>query len=365
MKEQLDLISLKDELTIDSHRIEDHSVFGDYSQAENRVTNALLKILKIAGPDLIDMLIDKFGGEVKNPMPDILTQVPLSSNPNEKRVADGLIVSNYSYKILIEAKVRPFNENYEHNIKQLDAYKQIVSPDDDEYLLYITPDEDKPKEIGPNIFWLSWSAIVDLLTEYILGNADPILKFLVKEFIILITKLVTSKMKSKRKEDDKKETERIAKKNVVKMLTSINNGCVDDENVVIVGGRWGENIAVRYGFYACQPDRFFAPARFFAFYFDNRIKYLFEIVQKEDRVKDLRDNLWHIDPDYFTSYDTKYAKEMNKERELFILNLVHIFDGDGIVNDAIDKNGKRCAFTQKQRYTSYRKIIKAHKTSEL
>lgn len=78
MKEQLDLISLKDELTIDSHRIEDHSVFGDYSQAENRVTNALLKILKIAGPDLIDMLIDKFGGEVKNPMPDILTQVPLS-----------------------------------------------------------------------------------------------------------------------------------------------------------------------------------------------------------------------------------------------------------------------------------------------
>lgn len=364
MAEKFDLLNIAG-LTINSHQIDDHSVFGDYGQAENRVTAALLKILRVAGPDLIDRLIDKFGGEVKNTTPDILTQVPLSSKPDEKRIADGLIVCDYSYKILIEAKIRPFNVNYEHNLKQLNDYKQIVSPDEDEYLLYITPDEDRPKELGANLFWLSWSAIVDLLTEYIADNADPILIFLVKEFILLITKLVVSKKKNKREDDDKKETERIAKEKIANMITPKDIVCDDDEKVVIVGGRWGENVAVRYGFYACQPDRFFAPSKFIAFYYDNRIKYLFEVVGKEDQIDDLRDPKWGIGPDYFTSYDTNYANETSKKRELFLLKLVHIFDGNGIVNDSKDKNGKRCAFTQKQRYTSYGKIINAHKTSDL
>lgn len=374
MDSQFDFITLND-ITINNHQIEDHSIFGDYNQGENRVTCALLKILQLAGNDLIEKLIERFGGDVKKNEPDILTQIPLDGKKGT--VADGLIIRDCTYKIIIEAKIAPFAINLRHNQNQLNNYRNLASQNDDEYILYITPDSQKPNELNPDIFWLNWDDITQLLKDYLLDIDNQILIFLIKEFIKLIGKLITGQFGSKGKEleKEKEETERIAKERIAKEDISkewnvqndnfTEENAVEDDNVLIVGGRWGEKIAVRYGLYACQPKRFFIPTKYMAFYYDNRIKYLFEIIFKEEIVKDLRDKKWEIDPDYFKKFDINYAHAMNKERELFRLKLIHIFNGNGIVNDSVDKNGKRCAFTQKQRYTTLNKILKARKTSEL
>lgn len=357
-----------DDPMIKSHRIDDHSVFGDYGKAEDRVTSALLIILRLAGRDLIDRLIDKFGGEGKNPEPEILTQVTLrgANVKGNEPVADGLIISDYAYKIVIESKIAPFKNNLKHNLEQLEKYSNLISGNENEYILYITPDKNKPEELKEYFNWLNWDDIVELLSEYVLGIDNALLIFLIKEFIKLIGKLVLGRNGRKGVEKEKKETEIIAE---TKMESQTDlpdkNSNVDDEKVLVVGGRWGEDVAVKYDFYACQPDRFFIPTKYMAFYYDNRIKYLFEIILKEDWISDLSDKKWGIDPDYFIHYDTKYNTEEHKERELFKLRLVHIFKDGGIINDSKDKNGKKCAFTQRQRYTTYNKIMSAKYTSEL
>ncbi len=374
MANQFNLITLKD-ITTSSHQIDDHSIFGDYNQGENRVMCALLRILQLAGNDLIDKLIEKFGGEVKKNEPDILTQVSLDGVKGT--VADGLIIRDCTYKIVIEAKIAPFSTNLQHNLDQLAQYRKLVSQNDDEYILYITPDSQKPKELEPDIFWLNWDDITQLLNDYLSEIDDQILIFLIKEFIKLIDKLRIGQLGSKAKEfeKEKEETEKIAKEKIAKVDISKESNVQkskaseentdEDEDVLIVGGRWGEKVAIRFDFYACQANRFFLPTKYLAFYYDNRIKYLFEIIFKEERVLDLRDKKWGIDPDYFQIYDLNYINDSNKEREFFRLKLIHIFDGNGIVNDSVDKNGKRCAFTQRQRYTTLKKILKVRKTSEL
>ena len=55
----------------------------------------------------------------------------------------------------------------------------------------------------------------------------------------------------------------------------------------------------------------------------------------------------------------------DKARELFKLRLVKIFDGEGIINDNKDKNGRPCAFVQRQRYTTIMKIVNVKFTSQL
>lgn len=347
-----------------NHSIEYHSIFGDYKQHENRVTCALLHILNYCGCELIDLLIDRFGGDVGNRDPLVATQLLLKDKGNVLKdeqgndcCADGLIVNDYSYKIYIEAKIAP-NQIRQ---KQLEAYRRNVRPDTNEYLLYITPDANKPKELETRDYWLNWDDIMGLLNEYALSKEDEIISFLVKNFRILTEKLIKNKPHIIKKVDD--DIENHATKSVDKTLLCGEN---DDSVVLIVGGRWGENIAVLFNFYACQPNRFFLPAKYIAFYYNNRIKYLFKILEGPISSIELTDPSLQIDEGYFSDYDKDYRESEGKEREFFRLKLVHVFKGDGIINDSESKkNGNRCAFVRRQRYTSIGKILKAKRTSEL
>lgn len=129
--------------------------------------------------------------------------------------------------------------------------------------------------------------------------------------------------------------------------------------------RWGEKIAVRFDFYACQSARYFFPTKYLAFYYDNRIKYLFQIIGEPTDVIDLSEASLSIDIEYFSLYDKNYMQSNDKSRELFKLRLVKIFEGEGIVNDNKDKNGRSCAFVQRQRYTIIERIVNAKYTSQL
>ena len=60
--------------------IDNHSLFGDYCEAENRATTALLKILNFAGEPLMSKLIAYFDEVLPPSQISVATQVPFSVN---------------------------------------------------------------------------------------------------------------------------------------------------------------------------------------------------------------------------------------------------------------------------------------------
>lgn len=129
--------------------------------------------------------------------------------------------------------------------------------------------------------------------------------------------------------------------------------------MIVVGGSFGEDVALKYGFYACQNNRFFRKAKYMAFAYDNRIKYLFEIENGTSKNNVDLSTESRIPSAYFQEKEPHYNHEL---RELFWLKKEADLD---IVNDTIDRRGRRTAFVQRQVYTTYDKIIEAKLTSEL
>lgn len=362
--ENLKILTQEDLL---NHSIENHSIFGDYKQNENRVTCALLHVLNYGGSDMIDAFIEAFGGEVINSAPLIATQIKLTDGKNTIKYdegqdccADGLIVSDYRYKIYIESKI----DCNAIRKGQLDAYKRNVNPGMGEYLLYITPDIQMPSILDDWVYWMNWNDVLSFLYEYLATKAaDALLEYLIDNFKKLIDKFIIHKKQNKAKA--KKENQCLQdiarKKLVTKQAISSDD---NQELVLIVGGRWGEKIALLFDFYACQPDRFFLPTKYMAFYYNHRIEYLFKIVHCASSIE-LTDQSLDINEKYFKDYDPAYKGSTDKAREVFKLELVRIFPNGGIINASKDKNGKPCAFVQRQRYTTIEKILTAKDTSEL
>ena len=133
-----------------------------------------------------------------------------------------------------------------------------------------------------------------------------------------------------------------------------------EQSVIIVGGHFSENVALNYGFYACQPNRKFRPSKYLAFYHQNRIKYLFEIIGNVKESVDIQKEP-SVQKAYFSDFEPNYKPE---PRKFFKLKLHTTFKKE-IKNDKTDKNGKPTAFVQGQTYTTFDKITKASKTSDL
>ena len=351
-----------------SHLIDQYSIFGEYKQPENRVTCALLHIINYCGSELIDKLIEAFGGDTINSQPMVATQMLLRDNNQVLKdkegkdcCADGVIASNYNYKIYVESKITCNSVREE----QLKAYRKVVAMNSNEYLLYITPDAEKPSPLDERDYWMNWNEINNLLNEHAKLNDDKLLNFLVEQFHLLTLNLVDNKRSKTRSNKEKSDLEEFAKRKLKNLPVDFDSIRERDEQVLIVGGRWGEKIAVLFDFYACQPGRYFFPAKYLAFYYDNRIKFLFQIIEEPTDVTDLSEPSLGIDNNYFAQYDTNYMQSNDKARELFKLRLVKIFDGEGIINDNKDKNGRPCAFVQRQRYTTIMKIVNVKFTSQL
>lgn len=169
---------------------------------------------------------------------------------------------------------------------------------------------------------------MNILNDYQQDVPNPVLSYLIEQFELLITSL----------------------------------GLYDDhENlVIIVDGRWGEPIALEYNFYACQGGRSFKNAKYLAFYYAQRIQYLFEIEKKLENV-DIRELKEYVPEEYFAKKEPLYKPE---KRTFFKLKKIEEFS-PAIQNDSFGKTGRRIAFTQGQTYTTLERIRKAKVTSEL
>ncbi|GHT52672.1 hypothetical protein FACS1894106_1890 [Spirochaetia bacterium] len=306
-------------------RIDDISVFGEYKQPENRVTAAFLQICKIGGEGLIRTIAVKLNIQLPNSEIDIFSQVK-----EEDAVPDGLLESNFSFKIYIESKIKKNAVNK----RQLKGHIKALKKEND-FLIYLTPDEELPIELrGERVSWANWKTVNDIITDYVQDlqtEEKQLLDFLCQQFKTLLDNLDLCGY----------------------------DWDFDNKNVIILAGRTGEQIALQYFYYICQNKRKFKPARYLTFFNNNQFRHIFEIVEKpKDDV-----NLNTI-PELKEFVESLEEEKQNNLHT--IIKLKYFKEIEPIKNDTIDKNGDPCPYIYGiTRYTTLQKMENAKKTSEL
>lgn len=316
--------------------ISNHAIFGEYKKNEDKVTAALLQVLHYGGHNIVCCVFD----DIDIPSNDI--NVAAQVVEDESR-PDGVVSCDCKYQIYIESKIVENALNNEHGKSQLDANRKLSSPNDARWMVYITPDAEMPQELNsaPEIIWINWQTVIERLKGY--ETQDSLVSFLIEQFCLYVDHIIFKKRGAV----------------TVNGISISDVGDDKEQRVIIVGGHWGEDVALKYGFYACQNGRYFHSAKYIAFSHKNRIANLFEIVgEPQDNIV-LTPDL--VGEEYLTEKDPNYD---GKPRKYFKLKHVWTFN-PVIENDSRDKNGHTCAFTYNQRYTTYDAIMKAKKTSEL
>lgn len=302
-------------------RIEEQSIFGGYSQVENRVTAALLQILKVGGTEFIGNVISQLD-DIDFPK----SEITIVTQEKEKNVYDGLLECRFAFRVLIESKVKKESINK----KQLQGLIENAV-DKNDYVVYITVDNSKPKELNnayKKIYWANWRMILDILQE-VNPNIEP-LNFLIGEF-----------------------------EKFLDFLGLINQDN-PEERVQIAAGSNGEPVALEYGFYACQNLRSSKPSKYLAFYNNQGIHTLFEIIGEP-----IDNYILSNDPsltEYLIDKEPFYSSE--DRRQFYRLKLLR--NDLKITHKKKNKNGKNAAFTMGPfRYTTYDKLLNAKTTDDL
>ena len=147
-------------------KIENHSVFGSYSKTEDKVTAALLQILKAGGAEFISSFIGKID-DIEFPSNEINIVTQTKENHN---VYDGLLECDFSFRVLIESKIK--NESV--NEVQLKGLIENAKSAPNSYIIYITTDNKKPEKLEgiEQLFWLNWAEVMEILKE-ILKDEKP------------------------------------------------------------------------------------------------------------------------------------------------------------------------------------------------
>jgi len=307
-------------------RIEDISIFGEYQKKENRVTASFLQICKAGGEDLIRFLSNTLGMPLPSSEIDIFSQ---PTGEESDSVPDGLLKSDFSFRIYVESKIAEKSIN----VPQLNEHLKELKTKFD-FLLYLTPDEEKPHELGENVYWANWINIINTFNDYLQNTQSDnsqLLEFLIEHFNTLLDNL-----------------------HLIGYSWDL-----DNENVIVLAGSFAEGVAMNYKYYICQNKRTFRPASYLAFYNSNQIRYYFKILESpSDNV--VLTNHPEIKT-FIHTLDPEYAGDPQK-----VFKLSEPVDIGPIINDKIDKNGNPCPFTYGQpRYTKLSILQTAIRTSQL
>lgn len=228
-------------------KVSPHTIYTDCPYTnEDKLTLALLHIIKTGGIDLLISLGKELQLPIKDNYLEVVTQRDLKLNSEDPYSrCDGLIIME-PFQLLIESKL----EKNAINLKQLKNYKNYLLETQEKgvdiILLYITPDERIPKSLKEEegVSWISWNDIFSFLKEYC--NKHIELNNLFKGFEGLYNQLFKHFIKEE---------------NLVAILPA---------NLTI------DSIVKKHR-YSCQNHRSFNNANYLAFYADKKIEYLFKI----------------------------------------------------------------------------------------
>ena len=195
-------------------------------------------------------------------------------------------------------------------------------------LVYITPDNDRPKAFGEfnNVYWTNWATVIERLNNYNVLFNKELVAFLADQFELLVNNLV-----------DMNFSDADAK-----------------DRVIILGGRYGEHVALTYGFYACQPNRSFKEAGYMAFCYNKNISYYFPIVDGPKQVESLEGEEW-----------ISWKNDLCSQTLSPMDKTPHTIFKLGNPIKVLIPHTQPNAFARKQRYTTIEKLKKAKITNDL
>ncbi len=316
--------------------INDLSIFGDYSNLENRVTVALLHIFNAGKEELIRFIANKIKITLPSSEIDIISQ-----EKQQESIPDGTLKCGFMFNLFIESKIKQNSINTTQLMNHKKAVEKVTLTNPNSFLLYLTPDTNKPTELDEEVYWTNWDSIISWLKEYIESHEEEELKsnslliYLVEQLEVLL---------------------------INKSIISGEWNFSQNDKVLIVGGKdFGEKTAIECGKYFSQGNRTFRPSGYIAFYYNHRIEYCFEIIEPPKENQKLMDY-----QDLFNIIKEKGAENadwVKEPKRIFILGkrvpiqIIH--------NDKKNRHGDPTAFTYNQTYTTIDKLKKAKLTSEL
>ena len=156
-------------------KIEELSIFGLYSQKENKVTAALLQVLGFGGSSLLHWILSEIGGNlVFNTIESIESQ---PAQEGTGSIPDGKIICD-NFTLFIESKLGCGISEH-----QLKCHGKLLK-DKQNYLVYVTNNPNRPKELPVDVLWMNWEAVVARFEAY--QTADKVLEFLISQFCKLV-----------------------------------------------------------------------------------------------------------------------------------------------------------------------------------
>jgi hypothetical protein len=320
-------------------------LFSTYRQGENRVTSSMLAVFERIDLSVLETLLTAATGEAS------LQTVTFVNQPVGKgaSVPDARISAHFAY--WFEVKTVP----NALGVGQLEEHLKSLEPGaSSERLFVITPDSGEPPavaELGnPRVVWFNFRALydaVDALLADVAGLVSEHARFLLRELQALL----------------------------------VEDGLVDNDDVVVVAARVAYAEYLEHHVYVCQPNRAFRDGlTHLGFYTDGAIQpHLPRIVHRaravpftteeanrrrdaddEPRVADAIDKLLSIG-----------ARTDGNEYGVFILTppgdplTVHL--DAPIVNDTVAVSGRPWAWTLGQRYTNLTRLTRSGvtRTSDL
>jgi hypothetical protein len=305
-------------------------LFSTYRQGENRVTSSMLAVFERIDLTLLESLLAAAAGEAS------LAMVTFANQPAGRghSVPDARISAHFSYWFEVKTTRNALAAH------QLSEHLANLKTEGDDRLFLITPDAEQPEVVArsgdPRVVWFNFRSLFDAIDRTAFDPAVGVSeqhRFLLRELEALL----------------------------------IDDGLVDNDDVVVVAARFAYPEYLRRNLYICQAERAFRGGlTHMAFYSDGaiqvevpRIRYREDLVNFTDEEAARRSSGSESDRAIAAAIQEDLRsglREDGKAYQVFLLTPPQ--DSDTvtltrrIVNDTVAASGRPWAWTMSQRYAS-------------
>jgi len=249
-------------------------LFSTYSQGEDRITSTILAVLGRISHDFVTRLFSSFFDEE-------IEMIRFDNQPSGKNSRpDARLHATFSYWIETKAeagKVKAFQLE-----KHLDAMDDESNSYDEQRLLVLTPDAQKPGALE-RIQAKDQRKREGVSSE---GETSRIAWANFSDFVDEIEKILDADIDLEQDEVAPTERERQLLRELVRFLyaSDVVQTIADEVLVVAAGRAWGEY--KQLDAYICQPERSFRPTERLAFYTNKAIKD--RVPKIQERIENVR-----------------------------------------------------------------------------
>jgi hypothetical protein len=305
-------------------------LFSTYRQGENRVTSSMLAVFERIDLSLLETILASAAGESSLAMVTFTNQPPGSGHS----VPDARISARFSY--WFELKTAR-NALVAH---QLSEHLANLGSEGDERLFVITPDAEQPAVVSTlgdrRLIWFNFRSLYDALER---SAVDPV--------------------------GDVSEQNRFLLRELEALM--VDDGLVDNDDVVVVAARFAYPEYLARGLYICQAERAFRDGlTHMAFYANTAIQlHVPRIRYREDRVAFTHDEagarLSRSETDRLIGAAIEVdlhagTREKGEQYQVFLLSAADDPDTvqlpHPIINNKVAGSGRPWAWTMGQRYIS-------------